>query len=389
MATEAEPVLAELTAADWQDVPRAAVAAVRFHTKAAVSLAKVIEDLPQEGFLGLWRRGEDLLLNVGDWMPTDAINQWESALRPHCQDLEVADEMGQPSADWVKIAFRYRESPRQVKEAFSSALRRAGEVGGYLPGGWADQLGGPTPLSGMLASGLIGAGLGYGTGWLGEQLLPRKWQRGRLRKSLATAGALIGAAPGLAMVADNVRQGRGWNSDAILGYPNDSRAMHYSPVTGDGEANPEFDPNIPHVPYDFKAAELALPDSPTYQKLAVSRTGFELDRLPAIDLDRFNRTIYHDPFVAPRLSPAVQAAASGLLESSHQYGDNRGPRWVRPSDIARISAGMGSGYLSGALVGKTLGFLMGMPESTQQTLKQTGMWAGIVANAVPIAFGWR
>jgi hypothetical protein len=40
-------------------------------------------------------------------------------------------------------------------------------------------------------------------------------------------------------------------------------------------------------------------------------------------------------------------------------------------DVARISAGMGSGYLSGAIVGKVLGTLTGMPGSTQDRLKQT------------------
>jgi hypothetical protein len=30
---------------------------------------------------------------------------------------------------------------------------------------------------------------------------------------------------------------------------------------------------------------------------------------------------------------------------------------------------------------------MGMPESTQNKLKNTGMFAGVVSNMVPIAFG--
>ena len=62
-------------------------------------------------------------------------------------------------------------------------------------------------------------------------------------------------------------------------------------------------------------------------------------------------------------------------------------RFVTPFDVARIAAGMGSGYLSGKLVGKGLGLLMGMPEETQEKLKNTGMFAGIIANLVPMAFG--
>jgi hypothetical protein len=56
-------------------------------------------------------------------------------------------------------------------------------------------------------------------------------------------------------------------------------------------------------------------------------------------------------------------------------------------DMGRMAAGMGSGYLSGALVGKGLGLLFGMPESTQERLKETGMFAGVISNLVPVAFG--
>ena len=52
-----------------------------------------------------------------------------------------------------------------------------------------------------------------------------------------------------------------------------------------------------------------------------------------------------------------------------------------------MAAGMGSGYMSGALVGKALGTMMGMPQERQEQLKSTGLWAGMIANLVPIAFG--
>ena len=49
--------------------------------------------------------------------------------------------------------------------------------------------------------------------------------------------------------------------------------------------------------------------------------------------------------------------------------------------------GMGTGYMSGLLVGKALGAMMGMPKDTQDKLKTTGMWAGVIANIIPKAFG--
>jgi hypothetical protein len=368
----------------WMQVFPRAITLYHKHASAAEDLASAIEELPKDGFLDLYRHEEDglvsLFLNVGDWMSGDDIRTWKAALEPHCDHLEVAHESGRLSDPWVKIAFAPpRELPYAVKEAYSTAMRGLAQNAGYLPGGWADSLGGPTPLSGALAGGMIGAGLGYGTGWLGEQLLPRNWRRGKLRRSLALMGGMLGAAPGALMMADNLHKGRGWNNDALIGYPNTSESMNYSPVLETGEPNPTFDPNIPEVPLDYKAA--------------ASRTGFEFEApgfgpAPVIPLDAFNATLFQDPRVSSQLNPAMQAAASGLLEAAYQSRGG-GPRLISPADIARISAGMGSGYLSGAIVGKALGALMGAPEPVQDRLRQTGMWAGIVANLVPLAFGAR
>lgn len=384
----------------WSQVFSRAQVLLAKHADAAEDLLDVIKDLPQDGFLDLWRKENGgivrLKLNVGDWMSD--VDQWRAALEPHCDHLEVMDEAGGPGEDdeWVKVAFSPRlEMPCQVKEAYSKTMRALGEAGGYLPGGWADSLGGPTPLSGMLASGMIGAGLGYGTGWVGEQLLPRSWRKGRLRKTLALMGGLAGAAPGALMMADNLRTGRNVNSGSLLSYPNTSEALHYSPQLEDGAVNPDYDPNIPGVPLDYKqVAASAVGEVPECWKEAASRTGFEFEQPgfgpppPIIPIDAFNQQIYQDPYISSQLSPPMQAAASGLMEAAYQTRGG-GPRLIGPADIARISAGMGSGYLAGAIVGKALGALMGMPEPAQDRLRQTGMWAGVVANLVPLAFGAR
>jgi len=107
----------------------------------------------------------------------------------------------------------------------------------------------------------------------------------------------------------------------------------------------------------------------------------------SFDAQDFNRTIWEDQRVASRLEGPTQAAASGLVTgAAHMRGS---PRLVSPADIGRLTAGMGSGYVAGAVVGKALGALLGMPQQTQDKLKQTGMWAGVVANLVPLAFGVR
>ena len=75
------------------------------------------------------------------------------------------------------------------------------ERSGYLPGGnlsWK-----PPHLQGMLGGGLLGAGLGYGAGYLGSKVLPRSWDRNRLPRTTAILGALAGMSPGLATLAFN------------------------------------------------------------------------------------------------------------------------------------------------------------------------------------------
>jgi hypothetical protein len=108
---------------------------------------------------------------------------------------------------------------------------------------------------------------------------------------------------------------------------------------------------------------------------------------PAIDVQDFNQTIWNDPRVAGNLPVSTRAAATGLVTGAANLPGKRETNFVTPVDVARMAAGMGSGYLSGMLVGKALGIMAGMPQQTQDHLKNTGMWAGLVANLIPIAFG--
>jgi hypothetical protein len=66
-----------------------------------------------------------------------------------------------------------------------------------------------------------------------------------------------------------------------------------------------------------------------------------------------------------------------------------GSSYVTPSDMARLTAGMGVGYGSGLVAGKVLGTLTGMPPRVQNTLAQSGMYAGIVKAMVPMIYGLR
>lgn len=97
----------------------------------------------------------------------------------------------------------------------------------------------PKHLQGMLAGGVLGAGVGYGLGYLGEQLLPEDWHKGRLRKTLGAAGAALGAAPGVARMGINVASGHGMLDDVLsTAYPDD--AKNYLPQLPDGAVQAEY-----------------------------------------------------------------------------------------------------------------------------------------------------
>lgn len=278
----------------------------------------------------------------------------EGVVEPRYYNPETAElsDVRDPNGPWVKVSG-------------TTTLGNLGEYLNYFPNKLNKHIPGlQSPLGAALTSGLIGAGLGYAGGTVAEQILPDSWHRGRLRRTLALLGGLGGAAPALAWGAANLHNGK----SVLDGWPLD-----------DGPHPPAKPVPIGYTHTDDrfnrKFAEL------DYQ----SETG--VTSQPLINVDAFNRVIWGDPSVANRLSPVMQAASSGLVTGAATLaGGGRQAKLISPMDIGRMAAGMGSGYLAGELVGKALGLLIGMPQATQDRLKQTGMFAGVVANMVPLAF---
>jgi hypothetical protein len=234
----------------------------------------------------------------------------------------------------------------------------------------------PGPLSSMLVGGLAGAGVGYGTGYLAEKILPEKWRKKNLRRTLAIAGGGLGMLPGAGVGVINKLTGRPFNSRELLQA---------------GYDFPKIEPK-PEAQYNYTdptgRSPIRITDNTklSFAKVALL-SGTGIAGLPRIDVNAFNQVIWKDPRVARPMSPMTRAAASGLLTSAANLPGRRDTRFVTPMDIGRITAGMGTGYASGALVGKALGILTGMPSATQNKLKSTGVWAGIVSNIIPVAFG--
>lgn len=347
----------------WRSVPQEAVKLAERLSGPTQQIIAATSDLPREPFLDLYLHSEKQagVLRLDSEVTDEDWRAWRNALDEGDHKWAIIyDDSPLSDGDYVKIASMPLAARRFLyyKQAADPTLNGALKGLGYLPGALP---GAPSPLISALTSGMLGAGLGYGGGALAEWLLPetRDWN---LKQRGALLGAGLGVAPSAYWMYENNRQGLPFYSGQL---------MRGEPYTS-GKAPLK--------------TETHLTDYLKTSAFGVDSYGGHPDY--SFDAYQFNRTVWEDPQVANRLPVHTRAAATGLV-SGAAYAKPQKSRLVSPLDVARVAAGMGSGYLSGALVGKTLGVLMGMPQPTQNKLKQTGMWAGVVANLMPLAFGSR
>jgi hypothetical protein len=298
-----------------------------------------------------------------------------------------------------------------IKVAFSPTLRTIGEGLNFFPGygPLPNQAG---PLAGMLTSGLVGAGLGYGGGWLAEKLLPDNWERGKLRRTLAILGGALGAAPGAYMGLQNWAIGRPFNDPRMYNMPpRDYHASRLSmwerPPYGDKQPEPGF--KEPKAEDSLcKEANDALDVSLGQRwkdgaKFVAEKAAADRDAMlkeafgpyaPVFGQNnRRNRTDINVNSLGQALwdvgsTPGTAAMTMGAVHAANQMpGGEPDSGWVTPVQMGRLGAAMGAGYLSGGLVGSVLGALTGLPQGAQDKLKETGMYLGIVKDVVPTLFG--
>lgn len=197
----------------------------------------------------------------------------------------------------------------------------------------------------MLASGILGAGLGYGGAALASGLLPKTWDKRKFRRTGTLAGAALGAAPGTLETLKSLLIGQS---------PMDGKHMK--------------------LPKDSEKAAEYLPHAPRYS------SG------PRIDAEAMMNTVWRSPMVGGKLTPKEQTLFTGAMAGSQQIAKSP---YVTPADMARLTAGMGVGYASGLVAGKVLGALTGLPPSAQKTLANTGMYAGVVKAVLPMIYGMK
>ena len=278
-----------------------------------------------------------------------------------------------------------------VKVAYSNALRSAGEWLNFFPmaGQNGQTLNSPGPVQAMLTSGLVGAGLGYGAGWLGERLMPETWRRGKLSKTLALLGGAAGLAPGAYWGLNNLQRGLPFTDNSLFNNPRPDfvkadpwakTGSDLEKINGDvmGDLGVRFKTAVAGY-----AARLA-DGQHEWVKHAELDTFVQPGSAPlGINVNALGQTLWETA------TPQTAGLTMAALQAAQQMpgGDDDSPGFVTPVQMGNLAAHMGAGYLSGALVGAVLGSLTGMPPETQKTLARTGMYAAAVKTVISKLFG--
>jgi hypothetical protein len=230
-------------------------------------------------------------------------------------------------------------------------------------------LGGPTPLSNGLMTGLLAGGLGYGAGTLAEQFFPERYlERGKLRRTLGLMGALSGV--GLA----------GLNSYA------NAKALRTSMLRG------LLTNNKTPVTYPYEE-ERVKKSYNMFASPSGGQTGaFSNEPLfsPTVSVPQFNNAAWQDVNMGMyrgfqnHTPPQYAAATTGLM--SGISANARSPI-IRPVDVINGIASAGVGLATATVAGKALSALAGLTPAGQAKLQDIGLWGGMMHAIVPSLFG--
>ncbi len=302
------------------------------------------------------------------------------------QDLE------QPEGRWIKVAY-------------SDALRRTGELLNFFPGQYPGGIPThPSPLAAMLTTGLVGGGLGYGLGTLGEKVLPQGYGR-KLKRTGAILGALAGAAPGLAWGLTNKGMGNNFNDPSLLDAPAGSEPVNYPQASQGSNMAPQSHAPDPYSAALGQAAEqvhtglhlkngldalLDVPLGKRYQRaidVFLKHAYWESPERPPssvvdVNIDSLGHTLWEN-----EASPSLTAATLGSVYAAQQLPDPHARQgWVTGNQLGQLAASTAGDYGKGLLVGAVLNAAVGTPYRAS-TFGAAGAALGLISAVVPKLWG--
>ena len=392
----------------WQQVP--ALVASRYKEAASVqqSLKRVAKHLPvaDPGYGHVYWNPESktawAVLSDGD--DQQVHQKWHNALKAisGVRNVRTESEYGpHGDDDWIRV------KTSAALSLLNMPYRAAG-----IPSG------GPSPMSNALVSGLLGAGLGYGGGWLAEHLMPEEYvERGRLRKNLAMLGGIGGAAmhaPQMFANAGMNREATGkshWMRSAFGG----DKYQHMAPHEGDWKDH--FARGHKTAAWNMMREVCTMLDPPN-DLLLRSSAGFVKEAygsgafgaqgvgLRPVPVDAFNRAIWNDVHNGLNSSqanpygtrspygdnsqnfttPATAAAVTGLVSGVQQMYGNR--PLLSPRHFVSGLANAGVDLATARVAGGVLGALGGLTPTGQKKIQDMGLWSGMLRGVTGSVLGF-
>jgi hypothetical protein len=252
---------------------------------------------------------------------------------------------------------------------FGKYASASDDIKGLL--GWNDRYYSPSPAAAAIATGLLGAGIGYGGASILSKFLPSSWgwDTGNLRRAGLIGGGVIGALPGITEMGKSGLIGQSvWDGNHMT---EESRLRRFIDKTNRQEQQQKAPPFIPVKTGGYETAPAG--SSIPYQY-----------GTPTINSEQLLKTVWTHPGASQYLKPSERAVFTGAVTGA---GHVSGSAYPTPSDFARLTAGMGLGYAGGYAAGRVLGTLTGLPVPAQNTLANTGMYFGAVKATLPLLFG--
>lgn len=354
----------------WRAVPGRVADLVKEGQTIKQKVKAAIKDLDRDGGYGdvSWHAEDKILhFSQGDWWEKEQIDKWVKALEGISGVKKVTHEAEWSPGDdagYIKLA----EPQRMQSMEWAGKPHLSAQT----------MLGGPNPLTSTIVSGLLGAGLGYGGGWLLEKLFPEKYVKpGRIRRNLALLGGLGGAAL------------PAWRASA---------AVQNQGISGLTQQDAQR-----VLPWNMFSKETLAPEF----KAATEKFAAHLGRqhggsmyAESIPVDAFNNAVWQDvrpgaardnpmgtkdPFgnneqrmFAPT-SPAVAAMASGVVSG---VGSAKRKSIISPMDVAKGLISAGVGLAAAKVFGGLAGAFFGVTPAARGKLQDLGALGGLLTPIV-------
>lgn len=348
---------------EWEDVLPVLDQRIDRCREPAIALRKLAFSVVTSGDIGYFYNDE-----------TDKIALQTRGMTPFYQAKEAQDkliEMFEHNYEGV-LTEKEAASGAWVKLAYSPTVRSIGEALNFFPGTYPGGIPNhPSPLTAMLTSGALGAGIGYGGGRLAELLVPEQY-RGRLRKTTALLGGLGGASLAAPWMTANLMNGKSITDPTPHDVPVNA------PVHTDPNNLPPFaSPEVPTYHRELQQLGEQLPERfgiHTMRKMGSSFAGpFD------VNVNALGQTLWRSG-----ADPDLQAATMGAIYAAQTMPDDEAQEgFATGNQLGQLAMAAGKGFLVGKLVGAALNMATGLP---MQNAGLYGASLGIIQQAVPKLF---